>query len=179
MKNRKKLFCLAAAAALMLVLFTACSALVGASAFTSEAQGKALAASVAQSTGKPLTYSTSLQQKAGSIASWIANSTALRTEGAELRRVVPMGVGSENYGYWLSGDLNAFLGASGCYAADDSALTLAIRAEASNLEQNALLYLPQQSGSAASLAGYAGDATEIGVAFIQYADVTYVVAVFR
>lgn len=179
MKTWKKLLSIAAAGALVLALFTACSALVGASAFTDAAQGKALAEAVSQRTGKQLAYSTELQTKASRIASWIANSTAIRADGAELRRVVPMGIGQENYGFWRAGDLNSFLGASGCYAADDADLTLAIRAESSDLEQNAYLYLPQQSDAETTLAGYAGDAAEMGAAYIKYGDVTYVVAVFR
>lgn len=179
MKNCKKLLACVLAGVLALAVFTACSALIGASAYTSQEQGEALAKELSTRMGKTLSYSTELQTKAGRIASWVANSTSVRPSGDELMRVVPMGVGEENYGYWLSGDLNMFLFQSGCYAASESSLTIAFRTEATPLEQSALLYIPQQSGAAEFLEDYASGKTQMGVAFIKYGEVSYVVAVFR
>ena len=42
-----------------------------------------------------------------------------------------------------------------------------------------LLYFPKVSEAGQSLADYAGSAGEMGAAFLQYGEETYVVAVFR
>lgn len=177
MKNWKKILCLAAAA-LALTMLTACGGLL-ASAFNDQKQGQQLAQQVSQAVGRPVTYSTELQRTAYSIASWAAGTTAVREEDGELRRTVNMGLSAESYGYWMAGDLNNFLYYSDCYAAGDAALTLAFRAEESPLQQSVLLYFPKVSEAGQSLADYAGSAGEMGAAFLQYGEETYVVAVFR
>ena len=177
MKNWKKILCLAAAA-LALTMLTACGGLL-ASAFNDQKQGQQLAQQVSQAVGRPVTYSAELQRAAYSIASWAAGTTAVREEDGELRRTVDMGLSAGSYGHWMRGDLNNFLYYSDCYAAGDTSLTLAFRAEESPLQQSVLLYFPKVCEAGQSLADYAGSAGEMGAAFLQYGEETYVVAVFR
>lgn len=171
MKHAKKLLACLLAGVLALAVFTACDG-VGAvaSAGTDAEKGQALAQEL------NIAYTQELENKASEIASWMADSTAVKQVNLELCRMVV--ISDESWGYWMNGDLNDFLYYAGCYAAGDSSLSFGMRAEGDTLDRTAMLCFPQ-ADNAAALAGYAAGCSEMGAAFIDYNGTTYVVAVFR
>lgn len=179
MKHWKKLLSCLLAGVLTLALLTACSgggstggvpSLSTAMTYTSAETGKALAEAL------DLTYSTSLQSTAKSVADWVASSTALRTDGTSLIRRVALD--DENTGYWERNDLNNFLYYSRCYAPVDATMTLGMTGESNGFAVD--LYLPSANGAEAVLqSDFATGKSEMGVAFVNYAGLTYVVAVFQ
>ena len=176
MKNWKKLLACLLAGVLTLTVLTACNGGTGSmpsagagTTYTSAENGKALADAL------ELTYSTSLQSTAKSIADWVANSTALRSDGTVLVRRVALD--TENAGYWEQGDLSGFLFSSNCYAAGDATITIGMESAGGSTAVD--LSIPAANGAEPQLLTYATGKTEMGAAYLTYAGITYVVAVFR
>ena len=172
MRNWKKRLACLLAGVLALAVFTGCSALGGliATVKTSPDEAKALMKEI----DPDLKYNDMLEYAAQRVADWlVAEPAALSVSEDRLVRRIPLSANDT----MISDTVNDFIAdAGGPWLSNN--VTIAMTKDNSGWATG-YIYIPSQNGAAEALRSYAQDCSEMGAAFIQCGEETYLVVLFR